>query len=77
MDNNNNPKFHLLGEHNRDGKYRYIYNNGINIAGIKLPLDFFRLSESERAKCLLFQYTLNIIIKYFIHKFDQTPQNSF
>ncbi len=54
--NNNNPKFHLLCEHNSDGKYRYIYNNGITIAGIKLPLDFYVLSESERAKCLLLQY---------------------
>ena len=54
--NNNNPKFHLLCENNNDGKYRYIKNNDINIAGIKLPLNFYKLSESERTKIILFQY---------------------
>lgn len=54
--NNTNPKFHLLCESNSDGKYRYIENGGINIAGIKPPLDFYKLSESERANFLLLQY---------------------
>lgn len=54
--NNNNPKFHLLCENNSDGKYRYLNNAGINIAGIKLPLSFYKLSESERTKILLFHY---------------------
>lgn len=54
--NNHNPKFHLLCERNLDGKYRYIKNDGINVAGIKPPLDFYKLSETERVKILLFQY---------------------
>ena len=54
--NNYNPKFHLLCENNSNGKYRHIKNNDINIAGIKLPLNFYNLSEKERTKIILSQY---------------------
>ena len=54
--NNHNEKFHLLCERNTDGKYKYVYNNGINVLGIKLPLDFYKLSECQRTKYLLVQY---------------------
>lgn len=53
---NINPRFHLLCEQNSDGKYKYIKDNSINIAGIKLPLNFYKLSESERTKFLLLRY---------------------
>ncbi len=54
--NNHNRKFHLLCERNLDGEYTYINNNGINISGIKLPLEFYRLNENQRAMFLLFEY---------------------
>lgn len=53
---NSNPNFHLLCEKNIEGIINYYYSDGINIAGIKLPVEFYNLSELERTNFLLTQY---------------------
>ena len=53
---NNNPRFHLLCENNTLGKDKIIYSNDINVSAIKLPLDFYYLSENERCKELMERY---------------------
>lgn len=53
---NNNPHFHLLCENTQSGKDKIIYNNGVNVSAIKLPLDFYYLNEEERCKVLMERY---------------------
>lgn len=53
---NNNPHFHLLCENIPSGKDKIIYNNDVNVSAIKLPLDFYYLSEEERCSQLLERY---------------------
>jgi len=53
---NNNPHFYLLCENNALGKDKIIYNDDVTISAIKLPLDFYYLSEEERCSQLLERY---------------------
>lgn len=60
--NNRNRKFHLLCEENYDffnkknGKVEVVKENDINIAGIRLPKDFYDRDEFTKKKILLSKY---------------------
>lgn len=54
LKDNKNEYFHILGEEEN----KIIYNDGINITGIKLPSNFYKLDEAQKLSTLFSKYSI-------------------
>lgn len=56
LENGQNKDFHVLNESNRDFSFDNYTFKGINFTGLKLPQEFYSLSEYNKARYILTHY---------------------